>query len=133
MNNILNLLALSIFSSKGVYEFLLGSGISRNSGIPTGWDIVLDLIKKIAKLENEDCGAHPDEWYRTKYREEPDYSALLEKLALTPTERLNILKAYFETSEQDDEVQLKQPTKGWINHSKMIPLNHLKLFPSARG
>lgn len=61
--------------------------------------MVLDLIKKIAQLENEDCGAHPDEGYRAKYGEEPTYSALLEKLALTPAERLNILNAYFEASE----------------------------------
>lgn len=127
MNNILNLLAFSIFSSKGVYAFLLGSGISRNSGIPTGWDIVLDLIKKIAKLENEDCGAHPDVWYRTKYGEEPDYSALLEKLALTPTERLNILKAYFETTEEDDEAHLKQPTKAHKAIAKLVKKGYIKV------
>ena len=37
-------LAFSIQSNRGVYALLLGSGVSRASGIPTGWDVTLDLI-----------------------------------------------------------------------------------------
>src|SRR5437879_2506745 len=48
-------LAFSVHSSKGAYALLLGSGVSRAAGIPTGWEVVLDLIRKVAKLEGEDC------------------------------------------------------------------------------
>ncbi|GAH79535.1 unnamed protein product, partial [marine sediment metagenome] len=41
-------LAFTMYSSPGVYALLLGSGISRDAGIPTGWEITLDLIKNIA-------------------------------------------------------------------------------------
>ena len=34
---------------------LLGSGVSRAAGIPTGWEVVIDLIRKVAALENENC------------------------------------------------------------------------------
>ena len=46
-------LALSVYEAKGVYALLLGSGVSRPSGIPTGWEIVLDLISKVDKLQGE--------------------------------------------------------------------------------
>lgn len=48
MNNLLTTLSFSIYSNKGVYALLLGSGISRSAGIPTGWNIVTDLIHKLA-------------------------------------------------------------------------------------
>jgi len=41
-------LAFSIYQNKGVFALLLGSGLSRGAGIPTGWEITLDLIHHIA-------------------------------------------------------------------------------------
>jgi hypothetical protein len=35
------LISNSIYSNKGVFALLLGSGISRSAGIPTGWEVVL--------------------------------------------------------------------------------------------
>lgn len=55
MNNIITSISFSIFSNKGIYALLLGSEISRNAGIPTGWDVVQDLIKKLATLNKEKC------------------------------------------------------------------------------
>ncbi len=82
IDNILTTQAFSIQSNKGVYALFLGSGISRSSGIYTGWDVVLDLITKIAAVHNEDTNGDPYNWYITKYKEEPNYSVLLEKLVL---------------------------------------------------
>ncbi len=36
-------LALSIHSGPGTYALLLGSGVSRAAGIPTGWDITGEI------------------------------------------------------------------------------------------
>lgn len=44
----LTTISFSIYSNKGVYALLLGAGISRPSGIPAGWDIVIALIRKLA-------------------------------------------------------------------------------------
>ncbi len=46
-------LAFSIQANRGVYAVLIGSGVSRAAKIPTGWEITLDLIHKLAKLRNE--------------------------------------------------------------------------------
>lgn len=43
-------LSFNLINNKGRYALLLGSGVSRSSGIATGWEIVLDLISKIALI-----------------------------------------------------------------------------------
>ena len=48
-------LALAVQSNKGVYALLLGSGVSRAAGVPTGWEIAEDLIRKLALLKGQDC------------------------------------------------------------------------------
>ena len=50
-------LAFSMEKNKGAYALLLGSGISISSGIPTGWGVVCDLIKKLAKLYDENTNS----------------------------------------------------------------------------
>ena len=103
-------LAMSMHSNPGVYALLLGSGISRSAGIPTGWEIVEDLIRRIALLEKEDCGADPAAWYARKYGHAPTYSDLLDAVAKSPAERSQLLRGYFEPSTEEREQHLKVPT-----------------------
>src|SRR4051812_21184880 len=92
-------LAVSVYHTKGVYSLLLGSGISRSSGIPTGWEIVQDLIRKIAHLRKEQCEPDPDAWFRHTFGLEPNYSDVLDQIAKTPAERSQVLRGYFEPNE----------------------------------
>ena len=46
-------LAFSIQANPGVYAVLVGSGVSRTAKIPTGWEIILDLIRKLAAVHGE--------------------------------------------------------------------------------
>jgi hypothetical protein len=103
-------LAFSVHSNKGVYAVLLASGISTAAGIPTGWEIVLDLIRKLAALEGADCEPDPYEWFTTKHGAKPDYSEILDALAKTPTERQRLLRGYFEPTEEERAEGLKVPT-----------------------
>ncbi len=48
-------LAFTVQANKGVYALLLGSGVSRAAQIPTGWEIVLDLIEKLAHVQGDSC------------------------------------------------------------------------------
>src|SRR5436305_10385121 len=121
-------LAFSVYSNKGVYALLLGSGISRSSGIPTGWDIVIDLIKKVAALYNEDASADPEGWYRQKFNEEPDYSKLLDAIAKTPSERNQLLKGYFEPTEEEREQNLKVPTAAHKAIADLIARGYIKVI-----
>ncbi len=56
---------------------LLGSGVSRSAGIPTGWDVVLDLVRKLARLVNDDAGDDPQKWFTARYAEPLTYTALV--------------------------------------------------------
>lgn len=106
----INSLAFSIQANKGVYAVLLGSGISRAAKIPTGWEITIDLIRKLSEACGESCELSPEKWYHEKYNREPDYSKILEAIAKTPTERQRLLYSYFEPDEREREDGLKQPT-----------------------
>ncbi|KAA6324216.1 hypothetical protein EZS27_026428 [termite gut metagenome] len=124
-DNILTRQAFSIQSNKGVYALFLGSGISRSSGVLTGWDIVLDLITKYAATIAEDVNDKPHEWYVNKFGTEPDYSVLLEKLIATPVERMKLLKKYFENdSFANREVK---PTKAHQYIAKLLKEKYIKV------
>ena len=89
---------------------LLGSGVSRAAGMPTGWEVTLDLVRKLADLNREACDPSPEEWYRQKYGTPPNYSHLLEQLANTPSERQQLLRKYWEPTPSEREENKKQPT-----------------------
>jgi len=103
-------LAFSVQANPSVYAVLLGSGVSRSARIPTGWEITLDLVRKLASVAEEVCEPDPVGWYRKKYDLEPDYSALLDALAKTPAERQQLLRAYLEATEAERADELKAPT-----------------------
>lgn len=103
-------LAFSIQANRGVYALLLGSGVSRAAKIPTGWEVTLDLIRKLAAVQDDTADPDPEAWYVEKFRKAPDYSDLLENLGKTPAERQQLLRTYWEPSEQEREEGDKQPT-----------------------
>ena len=79
-------ISLALHSNKAAYAVLLGSGVSAAAGVPTGWQIVSDLILKLAKLEGIDAGDDPAGWYQQRYGAEADYSGLLNAVASSPTQ-----------------------------------------------
>lgn len=103
-------LAFSMHANKGVYAVLVGSGISRSAGIPTGWEVTLDLVKRLAAVCGEACDPSPEQWYSTKYGKAPDYSDLLDALAKTPAERQQLLRSYWEPTDEEREQGAKQPS-----------------------
>ena len=102
-------LALALSSSRGAYAALLGSGLSAAAGIPTGRQIVADLIAKVAALEGTELGDDPFAWYRGRFGEEPDYSKLLDELATSPTQRSELLRGYFEPTDEQRRQGLRVP------------------------
>ena len=108
-------LALGVSSSPGAYAMLLGSGISRAAQVPTGWEVVLDLIRKVAALQGEDAAeealADPEGWWQGQGYGDPRYDTLLEALAPSVTARRDLLHAYFEPADDAQrEAGIKQPT-----------------------
>ncbi len=113
-------LSFSMYSGKGVHALLLGSGISRSSGIPTGWEIVLDLIRNVAAIQGQECGEDPEAWYRSTYEKEANYSDLLEMIAKTSAERRQILGPYFEPNTEEREAGKKVPTPAHHAIAKLV-------------
>jgi hypothetical protein len=110
-------LATSVHASPGVYALLLGSGVSTGVGVPTGWQVVTDLMRKVAAAQAPDdvdaasqVGDDPEAWWAAHGDGEPlGYSRLLGALASTPAARQALLAGYFEPSEADREEGLKVP------------------------
>ena len=65
-------LAFALHSNPGAYAALIGSGVSVGAGIPTGWQVVLDLVSKLALVLGEDPGDDLAVWYQERFGEEPD-------------------------------------------------------------
>ncbi|HEY3439612.1 MAG TPA: SIR2 family protein [Paludibaculum sp.] len=103
-------LAFSVHSNKGVYALLLGSGLSRAAGVPTGWEVVLDLIRQLAHVQGEVPEPEPEVWYKRTFGKEPDYSDLLDMVARSSAERSQLLRSYFEPSEEERKQGMKTPT-----------------------
>jgi hypothetical protein len=92
-------LATSLHAAPGVYAVLVGSGMSSAAGIPTGWQVVQDLIRKIAVAEGVDpaeLGDVPEGWWADRGRPEPRYDTLLAALASTDAARQALLRRYFD-------------------------------------
>lgn len=103
-------LALSLHHAPGTQALLVGSGLSRAAGIPTGWEITLDLVRRLASLKGVTEYDDWEKWFRDEHgRNEPSYSELLDALASTAAERRTILHGYVEPPEGDDES--RRPTK----------------------
>ena len=93
-----------------VYAVLVGSGVSRAAKIPTGWDITVDLVRKLSNVYEETCDTTPENWYLSKFGREANYSDLLDELAKTSAERQQLLRGYWEPSDREREEGEKEPT-----------------------
>lgn len=89
---------------------MLGSGLSRAADIPTGWEITLDLIRRVALAQGIPEQSDWAAWYRETEGREPHYPGLLKALASSPEERRSILHSYIEPSDIDQQEGRKLPT-----------------------
>lgn len=86
--------AFAVVQSPKRYALLLGSGISRDAGIPTGWEITTDRIQRIAEGLGETIEGKPEDWYQKKYGYKPTFSNLFNGVD-TPADREAALREYF--------------------------------------
>ena len=103
-------LAFSLSETEGTYALLLGSGISSAAGIPTGWGIAIDLIRKMAISIGEGEPEEPEGWYYQKFEKTVNYSEIIEWFGSTQAERTRLLSSYIEPTEEDIQAGRKKPT-----------------------
>jgi hypothetical protein len=92
-------LATSMHAAPGMYAVLVGSGMSKSAGINTAWEVVEDLIRRVATSEGanpEDFDDDPTKWWADQGRPELRYDRLLEELSSTEAARRMILRKYFD-------------------------------------
>jgi hypothetical protein len=118
-------LALTLHHSPGTQALLLGSGISRSAGIPTGWEITLDLIRRLASVQGIVDQPDWSAWYRKRYSKDPSYSEILDSVATTPAERRSIIHSYIDAREDDET---RHPTKAHHAVAKLVALGAVRVI-----
>lgn len=121
-------LASSIHAGPGGYALLVGSGVSYSAGVPTGWDVTLDLVRRLAAALAEDPGEDPIGWYRGHTGDEPDYSVLLEDLAPSPEDRRSLLEVYFEPTDDERADGIKMPTAAHRAIARLVEGGFVKVI-----
>ncbi len=144
-------LALSIHANPGAYALLIGSGVSRAAGIPTGWEVVLELIRRLARLDSherepsspggDDSRSRPPAadgaamsaddlvaWYAHRFGQAPEYGALLRQLTSTPSERQALLREFFEPNDEERDAGLKAPTSAHRAIATLARSGHIRVI-----
>lgn len=118
-------LALTLHHSPGVQALLLGSGLSRSAGVPTGWEITLDLIRYLAGVQGVVNEPDWSVWYRERYGKDPSYSEILDTVATAPAERRSIIHRYIEAQ---DGKEIRKPTKAHRAIARLVALGSIKVI-----
>lgn len=115
------MLATGMHAQPGVYALLLGSGVSSAAGIPTGWGVIKELVRRAAAAQDPtdpdaaaravESDAAVEQWWADHGDgEPPGYSNLLASLAPTPAARQALLAGFFEPTEEESDAGFKVPT-----------------------
>jgi SIR2-like domain len=96
-------LSVAIAEAPGSQAFLLGSGISREAGVPTGTQVFWQGVGELYRLENTTTDT-PNQgalgaWLQETGREGFAYSEILELIAPDPASRRDYLAKHFEGKE----------------------------------
>ena len=121
-------LSFNLHAQRGTYALLIGSGVSRAADIPTGWEVTVDLVAKLAHLQGEDCEGDEAGSYRAKYGKDPNYSEILSAVAPTSAVQQQLLKAYFEPTEEEREEGKKVPTAAHKAVAQLVSNGHVRVI-----
>ena len=123
----LTTLAFSMYTNKGAYALLLGSGISRSAHIPSGWEVEEKLIQKIGVSQGVAESEDWHQWYKDYYKQSASYSALLGKIVKTPTERVQLMRSFFEPTNEEKELDWKAPTKAHLAIARLAKEGYVRV------
>lgn len=117
-----------MYSNKGAYALLLGSGISRSAHIPSGWEVEEKLIQKLGASQGIIDSDDWHQWYKDKYQQSASYSSLLGEIVKTPTERVQLMKSFFEPTDEEKEIGWKTPTKAHLAIAKCAKKGYIRVI-----
>lgn len=124
----LTTLAFSMYSNRGAYVLLLGSGISCAAHIPSGWKVEENLIQQLALTRGVAAADDWHQWYEATYDEPASYSALLDALVKTSTERVQLMRPFFEPDDKEKELGWKSPTKAHYAIARLVKEGYIRVI-----
>ncbi|MGD0290739.1 MAG: SIR2 family protein [Candidatus Binataceae bacterium] len=131
--DVMTAMAIAVQSNKEAYALLLGSGVSRESQVPTGWEVTLDLIRTVAaSTGNEqtlkECNAEPATWFHKAFGLDPNYSDLLARLAGSEAERQALLRRYFEPNAEERKLEKKLPNEAHHSIARLVSEGYIRVI-----
>lgn len=112
--------AFALHNSPRRYALLVGSGISRDTGILTAGEITDDLIRQIAGKKIK-SGQDPQDWYKeTHGGRAPTFTGLFDELAKSKEDRVAILRQYFEPKGKDGNPIRVEPTPAHLTIARLV-------------
>lgn len=124
----LTTLAFSMYNNKGAYALLLGAGIFRPAHIPSGWDVENVLIERLAATKGVENKEDWHQWYKDEFEKSATYSSLLEDLVLEPTERVPLMREFFEPIDEEKKLGWKKPTKAHQAIAKLAKGGYIRVI-----
>jgi SIR2-like domain len=121
-------LAFAIQSQPGVYALLLGSGVSRAAGIPTGWEVTVELANQLAIATTDTKPTDIAAWYRETYQQPISYSDVVARGANTQAERRKLLEPFFEPNDVEREQGKKSPTKAHRAIAQLVAAGFVRVI-----
>ena len=121
-------LGIAVHRNPGLHALLLGSGVSVAAGVPSGWAVLIDLIRQFQPARNELVEPNPEYWFKQTFGEEPNYSRILEEFARSPAERQGLLRGYFEPTEEERERGVKQPTAAHLAIAQLVSRGYFRVI-----
>lgn len=112
--------ALALYNSPRRYALLIGSGISRDTGIFTASEITDDIIRQIAgnKIQS---GQKPQDWYKETHEDRaPTFSSLFGELTKSDEDRTAILRQYFEPVDSNKKPLIIEPTPAHLSIARLV-------------
>lgn len=96
-------LSVALEEAPGSCVFFLGSGVSRDAGVPTGYEVMRDGLRRLHQLattsSDSASDAELDKWLASTGRSDITYSALLDLIAPDAAIRREYLASFFDGKE----------------------------------
>src|SRR3990167_7355048 len=92
-------LAYNMADCSQKYVLFVGAGVSKDAGVPSGWDILIHTLQKIILQEDETkkdvTKEEIEKYYRDTFEEEFGYSDIIGQLFPSNEEQRDYLKSFF--------------------------------------
>lgn len=104
--------------------------MSRSAGISTGYEVLVDLCRRVAMAakEEEAAASDPVEWYANYTGKPATYDKVLQDLTSYPEERVGLLRGYFEPSDNEREQGLKVPTAAHRSLASLVKADLIRVI-----